>query len=154
MVSFPVDGGCCSHSQAYPMANVGNIQRLISLLIQLRTEVSSLSSYWVFSPSCWMRLRIAWRKWKAQPLRTASSETLCSSQLIVNEKLVLCTCIDKSGHHSITYCHKQRSYVDWVLFGKSAHRGMTNYRIGAHRHASTPNSTTSTRQNRGRGMKV
>jgi len=35
--------------------------------------------------------------------------------------------------------------------------GMTNYRIdpiGTHRHASAPNLTTSTRQNRGRGMKV
>ena len=34
---------------------------------------------------------------------------------------------------------------------------MTNYRIdriGTHRHASTPNSTTSTRQNRGRCMNV
>jgi len=34
---------------------------------------------------------------------------------------------------------------------------MTNYRIdpiGTHRHASAPNLTTSTRQNRGRGMKV
>ena len=35
--------------------------------------------------------------------------------------------------------------------------GMTNYRIdriGTHRHASTPNSTTSTRHTRGRCMKV
>jgi len=35
--------------------------------------------------------------------------------------------------------------------------GMTNYRIdriGTHRHASTLNLTTSTWQNRGRGMKV
>ena len=35
--------------------------------------------------------------------------------------------------------------------------GMTNYRIdriGTHRHASAPNLTTSTRQNRGRGIKV
>ena len=34
---------------------------------------------------------------------------------------------------------------------------MTNYRIdriGTHRHASAPNLTTSTRQNRGRGIKV
>jgi len=32
--------------------------------------------------------------------------------------------------------------------------GMTNYRIDTHRHASAPNLTTSTRQNRGRGIKV
>jgi len=31
---------------------------------------------------------------------------------------------------------------------------MTNYRIGTHRHASAPNLTTSTRQNRGMGIKV
>ena len=34
---------------------------------------------------------------------------------------------------------------------------MTNYRIdriGTHSHASAPNLTTSTRQNRGRGIKV
>ena len=44
-----------------------------------------------------------------------------------------------------------------MAVGCGAQCGMTNYRIdriGTHRHASTPYVTTSTRQNRGRCIKV
>ena len=41
----------------------------------------------------------------------------------------------------------------WLLT-QCLRSGMTNYRIGTHRHASASNLTTSARQNRGRGIKV